>query len=296
MARKTIKRTTSPFDRIRHVDEHGGEYWSARELGPLLDYSGWQRFSGVITKAKTACKNSGQAISDHFNADVNMVPLGSGAQRRVPNWRLSRYACYLIAQNADPSKEIVAQGQMYFAVQTRRAELADEAGLAASHEEENRLWARDKMTYHNKLLAAAAQKAGVKTNADYGQFQNAGYRGLYDGMGKADIAIHKGLSPEDSILDHMGSTELIMNVFRASQTEEVLRNQPIYGKERATRTHHVVGAEIRATIKRIGGTMPEKLPTPAESIPQLRRKRRQVNRPPARPALVAPKQRAKRSR
>jgi DNA-damage-inducible protein D len=212
-----------------------------------------------------------------------MVVLGSGSQREIEDFHLSRYACYLIVQNADPSKEIVALGQTYFAVQTRRQELADEAALAGMDEVQKRLYIREQMRSHNKSLAAAASAAGVFTQPDFAIFQNHGYRGLYGGRGMRAIAARKGLQDGQAILDYMGSTELAANLFRATQTEDKLRRDNIQGKEEANRTHHEVGKEVRATIRRLGGTMPENLPTPAESIADLERKRRELARQQAKP-------------
>lgn len=273
----------SAFERIRQLTEEGGEYWSARDLSRVLGYSGWQRFRLVVEKAQTACENSGQQVSDHFNASVKLIRAGKGAQRKVEDFHLSRYACYLIVQNADPAKEIVALGQTYFAVQTRRQELADEAALAGMDEVQKRLYIREQMRSHNKSLAAAASAAGVFTQPDFAIFQNHGYRGLYGGRGMRAIAARKGLQDGQAILDYMGSTELAANLFRATQTEDKLRRDNIQGKEEANRTHHEVGKEVRATIRRLGGTMPENLPTPAESIADLERKRRELARQQAKP-------------
>ncbi|NLF09081.1 MAG: DNA damage-inducible protein D [Pirellulaceae bacterium] len=258
----------SPFERIRKVNETGNEYWESRDLAEVLEYTQYRNFEAVIEKAKLACFNSGHRIEDHF-ADVSkMVALGSGAERPIVVVLLSRYACYLAIQNADPKKEIVAQGQTYFAIQTRRQELADE-----SIEEERRVLLRDEMRRHNVQLADAAKDAGVIEPKDYAIFQNHGYMGLYGGMKQEDIHRRKGLKKSQKILDHMGSTELAANLFRATQAEEKLRRDKVKGKDAANRTHHAVGAKVRQTIRELGGTMPEKLPV-AESIKKIESKQR----------------------
>ncbi|WIG59586.1 MAG: DNA-damage-inducible protein D [Ktedonobacterales bacterium] len=259
----------SPFEQIRHEAEGGGEYWSARELAKVLDYSGWQRFMGVIARAQTACENSGQRITDHFNTDVNMVTLGSGAIREVEDWHLSRYACYLVVQNADPEKPIVALGQTYFAIQTRRAELAGE--LTGLTEAQRRIVLRDQAAARNVDLAAAVYEAGVVTQQDFATFQNHGYRGLYDGETAQDIAARKGLKRGQKVLDWMGSEELAANFFRITQTEAKIRREGIQGKDAANQTHYDVGKRVRETIEDLGGTPPEQLPTPTKSIEQIRR-------------------------
>jgi DNA-damage-inducible protein D len=257
----------SPFERIKKTSDAGNEYWESRDLAHVLEYTQYRNFEGVIEKAKLACVNSGHRIEDHF-ADVSkMVDIGSGAVRKIKETLLSRYACYLIIQNADPKKEIVALGQTYFAVQTRRQELEDERT-----EEERRLLLREEMRRHNTQLADAAKHAGVVEPVDYAIFQNHGYMGLYGGLKMGDIHQRKGLKKNQKILDHMGSTELAANLFRATQTEEKLRRDRIIGKAAANKTHHEVGTKVRQTIEELGGTMPEELPT-VESIKQLEKKR-----------------------
>lgn len=253
----------SPFKRIRRTNDAGAEYWSSRDFANVLGYSDYRNFEQVIGKARLACFNSGQRIEDHFVDITEMVEIGSGAQRPLKTILLSRYACYLIVQNADPSKEIVALGQTYFAVQTRRQELSGRAT-----EEERRLLLREEMKLHNVRLAGVARSAGVIEPQDYAIFQDHGYRGLYGGLGAKDIRRHKGLKKSQQILDHMGSTELAANLFRATQTEEKLRRDKIIGRDKANRTHFEVGAKVRQTIRELGGTMPENLP-PAESIKKL---------------------------
>lgn len=257
------------FESIRQVNEAGYEFWSARELAPLLDYPQWRNFKHVLDKAAQACLQSGQPVPDHF-ADVRkMVDLGSGAQREVEDVHLSRYACYLIVQNGDPSKPVIANGQTYFALQTRRQELQDNASFAQLTEDAKRLAIRNELATHNKDLAAAAQKAGVETPLDYAIFQDHGYKGLYDGRGAKDIHALKGLKKSHKILDHMGSTELAANLFRATQTEEKLRRDQVQGKRQANQTHFEVGQKVRQTIGELGGTMPEALPTPEQSVKKI---------------------------
>ena len=198
----------SPFDAIRHEDADGNEYWSARELATLLGYTEYGKFRGAITRAETACEASGYAVSNHFAHVSDMVAIGSGARRRVANVRLSRYACYLLVQNADPEKPVVALGQTYFAVQTHRQELSDEQLLANMSEDQRRLYTRQQVIERNKLLSATAVTAGVITSRDFGIFQDHGYMGLYNGEKARDIAVRKGLRPGAPILDHMGASEL----------------------------------------------------------------------------------------
>jgi len=282
MAQEIVKTTgghASPFERIKRANEANNEYWESRELAEVLEYTQYRNFEAVIEKSKLACFNSGHRIEDHF-ADVSkMVEIGSGATREIKGTLLSRYACYLVIQNADPNKEIVAQGQTYFAIQTRRQELADE-GV----EDERRLLLREEIRRHNVQLADAAKGAGVIEPIDYAIFQNHGYMGLYGGLRQEDIHRRKGLKKSQKILDHMGSTELAANLFRATQAEEKLRRERVKGKDAANRTHREVGAKVRQTIRELGGTMPEKLPV-AESIKKIEtQQRKQLGNanPPAR--------------
>ena len=257
------------FDAIRRLDAAGNEYWLARELAPVLDYAQWRNFMQVVDKAKLACRQSGNQVSDHF-ADVSkMVEIGSGAQREVEDVQLSRYACYLIVQNGDPSKPVIAHGQTYFALQTRRQELEDDRKFSQLSEDDKRLAIRNELAAHNKYLAAAAKEAGVDSPLDYAIFQDHGYKGLYGGLGAKDIHARKGLKKSQKILDHMGSTELAANLFRATQTEEKLRRDDVRGKTRANQTHFEVGRKVRQTIQELGGTMPEHLPKPDSSIQQI---------------------------
>lgn len=257
------------FENIKHINEYGQEYWSARELMPVLQYSEWRNFNGTIDKAKEACTSSNNAVSDHFVDADKMIPLAKGARREVEDYHLSRYACYLVAMNGDPRKHAVALAQTYFAVKTRQQELVE--NYDALTEDQKRLAIRHEMREHNKALAAAAQEAGVIGSRDYAIFQNEGYKGLYGGLGAQDIHKRKGLKKSQKILDHMGSTELAANLFRATQTEEKLRRDQVRGKENANQTHYDVGCKVRQTIQDLGGTMPENLPTPDQSIQQIER-------------------------
>lgn len=256
---------SNTFERIKRVNADGHESWSARDLARVLEYTDFRNFIAVISKAREACANSGHAVSDHFVESNEMVSIGSGAQRPVEDWKLSRYACYLVIQNADPSKPLVALGQSYFAVQTRRQEMAEEEALK---EDKTRLLLRAEMKKHNKNLAGVAKQAGVVQPLDYAIFMDHGYRGLYGGLGMRDVRERKRLKPKEQLLDHMGSTELAANLFRATQTEEKLRRENVRNKDHANRIHSEVGRKVRRTIHELGGTMPENLPV-AESIKKV---------------------------
>lgn len=261
--------TEALFDDIMHINEYNQEVWYARELSKVLGYKDFRNFELIIFKAMDACKNSGDEISNHFGEFTEMVPIGSNARRGFPSYQLSRYACYLIVMNGDPQKEIIALGQTYFAVKTRQQELIE--NYDSLSEDMKRLAIRAEMIEHNKSLAEAAQMAGVIEPIDYAIFQNKGYQGLYGGLGMKEIHARKKLKKSQKILDHMGSTELAANLFRATQTDEKLRKEHIKGKETANQTHYEVGKKVRQTIKELGGTMPEDLPTPKKSIKQIER-------------------------
>ncbi len=265
---KTAGVHLSPFERIKRTNDAGIEFWSSREFAGVLGYGDYRNFEAVIEKARLSCFNSGHRIEDHFVDITEMVEIGSGAEREIKVTLLSRYACYLIIQNADPKKEIVAHGQTYFAIQTRRQELAD-----GRIDEERRVLLREEMRRHNVQLAGAAREAGVIQPIDYAIFQNHGYMGLYGGLKQDDIHRRKGLKKSQKILDHMGSTELAANLFRATQAEEKLRRDEVKGKDAANRTHREVGAKVRQTIQELGGTMPEELPV-VESIKKIETKQR----------------------
>lgn len=262
----------SIFEQIKEIDENGNEYWSARKLSKILDYHEFRNFLPVINKAKIACEGSGQYNTDHFVHYHEMVSIGSNTKRQFDSIKLSRYACYLIVQNADPSKEVVALGQTYFAIQTRLQEIQQtEQYNNLNSEDEKRLFLRNELRSHNSKLAEAAQNAGVINAIDYAIFQNHGYQGLYGGLDARGIHFRKGLKKNQQILDHMGSTELAANLFRATQAEEKLRRDNIKGKENANQTHFEVGEKVRKTIQELGGTMPENLPT-TESIKVIEKK------------------------
>ncbi len=260
-----VPAASNTFERIKRATPSGAEFWSARELARVLEYSEFRHFLPVVEKAREACLNSTRLVDDHFEQILEMVGIGSGAQRPVEDWKLSRYACYLVIQNADPSKPLVALGQSYFAVQTRRQELADEEALK---EDKTRLLLRAEMKKHNKNLAGVAKQAGVVQPVDYAIFMDHGYRGLYGGLGMRDIHERKRLKPKEQVLDHMGSTELAANLFRTTQTEEKMRRENVRNKVHANRLHNEVGRKVRRTIHELGGTMPENLPV-AESIKKV---------------------------
>ncbi len=253
------------FESIKHINEFGNEYWLARELMMALEYTRWGNFEKVIEKAKLACELSENIVTDHF-ADVSkMVLIGSNAQRKQNDYELSRYACYLIVQNADPRKKVVAYGQTYFAVQTRKQEITEEY-FNSLNENRKRLITRGQTIDKNKTLYKAAKVSGV---VNYGKFTNYGYQGLYGGENAKQIAKRKGLTDKDEILDYMGSEELADNLFRIVQTEAKLKNEKINNEKDANMAHHEVGRAVRETIKKLGGTLPENLPTPNKSIAQI---------------------------
>ncbi len=262
------------FEKIKHITADGIEYWNARELQLALKYKQWRRFSDTIARAKIACENSGNNIEDHF-ADVGKMVKAGVSSKDIGDIMLSRYACYLIVQNGDPRKEIIALGQTYFAVKTRQQEIIENYDLLT--EEQKRLSIRHEVTTHNKSLAEAAQLAGINNPKDYAIFQNRGYQGLYGGLSAKDIHRKKGLQQSQKILDHMGSTELAANLFRATQTDEKLRRESIKGKTKAGKVHYDVGEKVRQTIQELGGTMPEELPTPESSINQIEKRKKKID-------------------
>ena len=263
--------TESLFESIRHVNEYGQEFWYARDLQIALEYTEWRNFCKVIEKAKEACRGSNNAVSDHF-VDVNKIVNAGVTSKDIGDIQLSRYACYLIVQNGDPRKKVIALGQTYFAVKTRQQELIE--NYENLSEDQKRIAIRLEMKEHNKMLVAAAKDAGVETTLDYAIFQNYGYMGLYGGLKASDIKERKGLKKSQDILDYMGYEELAANLFRATQTEAKLRRENIQGKQEANKTHFEVGKKVRDTIKDLGGTMPEDLPTPEKSIQQLEREQK----------------------
>ena len=257
--------TEKLFEDIKHIDENGNEYWLARDLKKVLEYKEWRNFKLVIDKAITSCDNSSFNVFDHFVEVNKMVEVGSGAKRKQDDYKLSRYACYLIVQNADSKKKIVALGQTYFAVQTRKQELMEKEYDSLT-EDEKRFYQRNLTKKGNYSLNITAKNAGVR---NFDKFHNSGYKGLYNGETANDIAKRKGLRYREDILDNMGSDELIVNLFRISQTKQKLKNDNIQGENKAKATHYEVGQEVRNTIKRLGGTMPEDLPTPSRSLKEL---------------------------
>lgn len=263
--------TESLFESIRHVNKYGQEFWYARDLQIALEYTEWRNFCKVIEKAKEACRGSNNAVSDHF-VDVNKIVNAGATSKDIEDIQLSRYACYLIVQNGDPRKKVIALRQTYFAVKTRQQELIE--NYENLSEDQKRIAIRQEMKEHNKMLVAAAKDAGVETTLDYAIFQNYGYMGLYGGLKASDIKERKGLKKSQDILDYMGYEELAANLFRATQTEAKLRRENIQGKQEANKTHFEVGKKVRDTIKDLGGTMPEDLPTPEKSIQQLEREQK----------------------
>jgi len=266
------------FEDIKQEDTNGTEFWYARALAKVLEYSDFRNFINVIEKAKEACINSGFEVTDHIVEVNEEIEHGKSARSSYPSFALSRYACYLIVQNADPSKKVVANGQTYFALQTRRAELQDDEKFAQLKEEEKRLFLRNELKEHNKQLVEAAYNAGVESNLDFAIFQNHGYKGLYGGLDAKDIHAKKGLKKSQKILDHMGSTELAANLFRATQAEEKLKRDNIKGRDNANQTHHEVGKKIRQTIKELGGEMPENLPSPEKSVKKIEKEQAKIEK------------------
>lgn len=271
-----VEYSEQTFENIKHYTDDGVEYWLARELQKVLEYTEWRNFTSVIEKAKTACGNSGIPIDECFVGINKTSPMPNGGEKLIDDIMLSRYACYLIVQNGDPRKGIIALGQTYFAVKTRQQELIED--YEDLTEDQKRLAIRNEMIAHNKSLAEAAQMAGISDPRDYAIFQNKGYQGLYGGLGVQEIHARKGLKKSQKILDHMGSTELAANLFRATQTDEKLRRENIKGKAAANQTHYEVGRKVRQTIQELGGTMPEDLPTPTKSIKQIEREQKMKGR------------------
>ena len=261
------------FEDIKRIRPDGSEYWAARELAPVLDYAKWENFYKVIKRAMIACENSGRSTLECFPEVRKTSPMPNGGVKDILDYELSRYACYLIVQNGDPRKEVIALGQTYFAIQTYRQEVADRFNQL--DEDSRRLVVRGDIKQWNQLLAETARSAGVITAEEFAIFQNAGYMGLYGGMTVDDIHHRKGLAIGQKILDYMGSTELIANLFRISQTEEKLRKDQVEDANTATAVHYAVGNEVREAIRKIDGTMPEDLPTPEKSIAQLEKEQMQ---------------------
>ncbi len=262
---KLEKDNNKTFEDIKHIDENGIEFWYARELMTILQYANWQNFEKIIEKAKIACKNSSINVLDHFIDVDKMVQIGSGAERKQKDYKLTRYACYLIAQNGDSRKKVIALAQTYFAIQTRKQEISEKE-YSSLTEDEKRFYQRNLTRKGNYSLNQTAKKSGVK---NFDKFHNAGYKGLYNGETADDIAKRKGLRYREDILDNMGSTELIANLFRISQTEERLKKDNVNTEKEACDTHNKIGKIVRKAIKEAGGTKPEDLPTPKKSLKQL---------------------------
>ena len=263
------KYNTKMFEDIKHIDEQGNEYWEARELLHILGYVDWRKFNNTIQKAKTACSKSKLEEEYHFVGVDKMITIAKGGKRKIPDYKLSRYACYLIAQNSDPRKETVALAQTYFAIQTRRMELFEKEYESLS-EDDKRLYQRNLTKKGNYSLNQTAKKAGVK---NFDKFHNEGYKGLYNGETANDISKRKGLRYREDILDNMGSEELAANLFRITQTEAKIKKDNIEGENNTNKTHYTIGKNIREVIKKNGGTMPEDLPTPNKSLKEIEKER-----------------------
>ena len=265
--------TEKLFEDIKHIDENGNEYWLARELQQVLEYKRWDKFCNVIKNAQKACENSNYEVFEHFSQVGKTIIMPKNASKIIRDYKLSRYACYLIVQNSDPKKEVVALGQTYFAVQTRKQELMEKEYDNLT-EDEKRFYQRDLTKKGNYSLNITAKNAGVK---NFDKFHNSGYKGLYNGETANDIAKRKGLRYREDILDNMGSDELIVNLFRISQTKQKLKNENIKLESKANKIHYDVGKEIRNTIKRLGGTMPEDMPTPKKSLKELEKDNKRIS-------------------
>ena len=266
------KYSDNTFESIKNIDEFGNEYWFARELQKVLEYKEWRNFHKVINNAKEACQNSNYVVLDHFVEFNKMVEIGSNTKRKVIDYKLSRYACYLIVQNANPSKEIVALGQTYFAIQTRKQEITEQEYDSLS-DNEKRFYQRKLTKQGNYTLQKVALSAGVKNMAE---FHNAGYKGLYNGETADDIFKRKKLRYREDILDNMGEDELVANLFRINQTKQKLIKDNVRGEKEAKDTHYEVGKKVRKAIADIGGVMPEKMPTPKKSLKQLEKENKQL--------------------
>ena len=270
MENELIKQTERTFEEIKHIDEDGNEYWYARELMVALEYTKWGNFKGVILKAIQACENSNISTKDCFAEVGKSIISGKGKIDIIEDYKLNRYACYLIAQNGSPTKKAIALAQTYFAVQTRKQELSEEEYKQLS-EDERRLYNRTTIKNRNRYLFDTAKASGVK---DYARFNNAGYKGLYNGETAEDIARRKGLNEKQAILDYMSSEELGANIFRITQTDALLKSNKVSNENEACNTHNRVGKAVRRAIEEVGGTMPEKLPTPEKSIKELEKEKK----------------------
>ena len=272
MKNNIINYNESIFESIKHIDEYGNEFWYARELQKVLEYKRWDKFLNVIKSSKNACEGSENNVINHFSKVGKMIDIAKGAQRIIEDYKLSRYACYLIAQNGDSRKKNVALAQTYFAIQTRKQELSEKEYNELT-EDEKRFYQRDLTKKGNYSLNIAAKNAGVK---NFDKFHNSGYKGLYNGETANDIAKRKGLRYREDVLDNMGSDELIANLFRISQTEQKLKRENIKTENSANHAHYEVGSKIRKTIKELGGTMPEEMPTPEKSLKELEKENKLI--------------------
>ena len=269
---KIIEYDEITFESIKHIDENGFEYWLARELMTALEYKRWDKFCNVIENAKTACEKSNNIISDHFSQVGRKVEIGSKTSRNIIDYKLSRYACYLIVQNADPRKETVALGQTYFAIQTRKQEITEQEYDSLS-DDEKRFYQRRLTKQGNYTLQKVAASAGVKNMAE---FHNAGYKGLYNGETAEDIFKRKKLRYREDILDNMNEDELVANLFRINQTKQKLLKDNVQGEKEAKDVHYEVGKKVRKAIADIGGMMPEEMPTPKKSLKELEKEKKQL--------------------
>jgi len=267
-----INKNNKSFEDIKHIDQNGTEFWHARELQLVLNYKEWRKFENVINKAKVSCKNSNVNVSEHFVDVDKTIKMPKGATKNIRDYKLTRYACYLIAQNGDIRKKVIALAQTYFAVQTRKQELVEKE-YSKLTEDEKRIYQRNLTRKGNYSLNQTAKKAGVKK---FDKFHNAGYKGLYNGETADDISKRKGLRYREDILDNMGSDELIANLFRISQTEQKLKKDNIQTEKEANKTHYNIGKNIREVIAKNGGTMPEDLPTPKKSLKQLEKENKKM--------------------
>lgn len=264
--------TNKTFEDIKHIDENGVEYWYARELQLVLNYKEWRKFENVINKAKESCRNSDITVLEHFVDIDKTIKMPKGATKNIRDYKLTRYACYLIAQNGDTRKKVIALAQTYFTIQTRKQEISEKE-YSSLTEDEKRFYQRNLTKKGNYSLNQTAKKTGVK---NFDKFHNSGYKGLYNGETADDIAKRKGLRYREDILDNMGSDELIANLFRISQTEQKLKKDNIQSEKEANKAHYEVGSKIRKTIKELGGTMPEDLPTPKKSLKQLEKENKKA--------------------
>ena len=269
---KNIRKESQTFESIKHIDENNIEFWYARELQKVLEYNKWENFENVITKAKIACENTEISVNDHFLDVRKMVQIGSGAEKEIKDYKLTRYACYMIAQNADPRKEVIVLAQTYFAVQTRKQEITEKE-YSMLTEDEKRFYQRDLTRKGNYSLNQAAKNAGVK---NFDKFHNVGYKGLYNGETANDIAKRKGLRYREDILDNMCSEELAANLFRITQTESRLKREKVETEKKACDPHNKIGKRVRNAIKQAGGIMLEELPTPEKSLKQIEKENKKM--------------------